>query len=260
MIQNLSRSRGGCSRLSYVNTNSKALIGETTEYRASRFYLIFFFFSFSLFFDLQALINIYITWKLYKVLSEGYFFAACIKTLSYAARYHLNVIFGLNDLRIFEPIAQIWFHLKSKNQPSAYKSALKQNHSMNKCSYSVLWLINRNSKARRIDQLNYRIQGLSFPYHWVTKALTVICLPLQRPLSNLHMLALRGPEFCCFLRWSNTGQCFREMDSFFKAMVFDPWFDNDRGLGPISRKSWELFGPEKPIVKLQSTCFEKMIF
>ena len=87
-------------------------MGETTEYRASRFYLIFF--SFSLFFDLQALINISITWKFYKVLSEGYFFAACIKTLSCAARYHLNVIFGLNDLRIFEPIAQIWFHLTSK--------------------------------------------------------------------------------------------------------------------------------------------------
>ena len=50
------------------------------------------------------------------------------------------------------------------------------------------------------------------------------------------------------------------MDSFFKAMVFDPWFDTDRGLGPVSRRSWELFGPEKPVVKLQSTCFEKMIF
>ena len=48
------------------------------------------------------------------------------------------------------------------------------------------------------------------------------------------------------------------MDSFFKALVFDPWFDNDRGLGPISRKSWELFWPEKPVVKLQSACFKKL--
>ena len=136
--------------------------------------IYFFFFFFSLFFfDLQALINISITWKFYKVLSEGYFFAACIKTLSYAVRYHLNVIFRPNDLRIFEPIAQIWFHLTSKNQPSAYNSALKQNHCMTKCSYSVLWLLNRNSKARPIDQLNYRIQGLSFPYHWVTILLSV---------------------------------------------------------------------------------------
>ena len=31
-------------------------------------------------------------------------------------------------------------------------------------------------------------------------------------------------------------------------------------LGPVSRKSRELFGPEKLVVKLQSACFEKMIF
>ena len=31
-------------------------------------------------------------------------------------------------------------------------------------------------------------------------------------------------------------------------------------LGPVSRKSRELFGPEKLVVKLQSTCFEELIF
>ena len=31
-------------------------------------------------------------------------------------------------------------------------------------------------------------------------------------------------------------------------------------LGPVSRKSRELFGPEKLVVKLQSACFEKLIF
>ena len=75
--KNLSRSKRGCSRLSYINTNSKALIGETTEYRVSRF---FFSFSSVFFFYLQALINISITWKFYKVLPEGYFSAACIKS------------------------------------------------------------------------------------------------------------------------------------------------------------------------------------
>jgi len=30
--------------------------------------------------------------------------------------------------------------------------------------------------------------------------------------------------------------------------------------GPVSRKSRELFGPEKLVVKLQSACFEKLIF
>ena len=33
-----------------------------------------------------------------------------------------------------------------------------------------------------------------------------------------------------------------------------------RDLGPVSRKSRELFRPEKLVVKLQSACFEKMIF
>ena len=31
-------------------------------------------------------------------------------------------------------------------------------------------------------------------------------------------------------------------------------------LSPASRKSRELFRPEKPVVKLQSACFEKLIF
>ena len=31
-------------------------------------------------------------------------------------------------------------------------------------------------------------------------------------------------------------------------------------LGPVSQKSRELFGPEKLVVKLQSACFEKLIF
>ena len=30
-------------------------------------------------------------------------------------------------------------------------------------------------------------------------------------------------------------------------------------LGPVSRKSRELFGPEKPVVQLQSACFEKLV-
>ena len=39
---------------------------------------------------------------------------------------------------------------------------------------------------------------------------------------------------------------------------------NDQGpekaLGFVSRKSRELFGPEKPVVKLQPACFERLIF
>ena len=31
-------------------------------------------------------------------------------------------------------------------------------------------------------------------------------------------------------------------------------------LEPVSRKSRDFFGPEKPFVKVQSTCFEKLIF
>ena len=46
------------------------------------------------------------------------------------------------------------------------------------------------------NRRNYRIQGHSFPYHWITKAVIVICLVQQKILTNLHMLALNGPEFC----------------------------------------------------------------
>ena len=67
---------------------------------------------------------------------------------SYCCRYHNNcppfkchfsiLQHRLNDLRIFEPIAQISFHstLKTNHQ---LKTALRQNHSMNRFGYSVLW-------------------------------------------------------------------------------------------------------------------------
>ena len=45
---------------------------------------------------------------------------------------------------------------------------------------------------------NYRIQGHSFPYHWITKAVIVICLFQQKILANLHILALSGPVFCSY--------------------------------------------------------------
>ena len=35
--------------------------------------------------------------------------------------------------------------------------------------------------------------------------------------------------------------------------------ERDSGLGPVSRKSRELFGSENPAVKLQTACFEKVI-
>ena len=35
------------------------------------------------------------------------------------------------------------------------------------------------------------------------------------------------------------------------------WYSS---LGPVSRKSRELFRPEKLVVKLQSACFEKLFF
>ena len=35
---------------------------------------------------------------------------------------------------------------------------------------------------------------------------------------------------------------------------------NNWGLGPVSRRSRELFGPEKLVVTIQSACFEKLIF
>ena len=42
---------------------------------------------------------------------------------------------------------------------------------------------------------------------------------------------------------------------------FSPIFPNFalRDQGPVSRKSREIFGPEKPVFKLQSAYFEKLI-
>ena len=37
-------------------------------------------------------------------------------------------------------------------------------------------------------------------------------------------------------------------------------FISVRGQGPVSRKSRGRFGPERPVFKLQSACFEKLMF
>ena len=37
------------------------------------------------------------------------------------------------------------------------------------------------------------------------------------------------------------------------------YFELDRVQGPVSRSSRDLFGPKKPAVKLESTCFEKLM-
>ena len=67
----------------------------------------------------------------------------------------LQLLHRLKDLRIFEPIAQLLFHstLKAYHQ---LNSALKQNHSMSRCGYSVLWSIYRNSKALNGQNTEYR--------------------------------------------------------------------------------------------------------
>ena len=43
--------------------------------------------------------------------------------------------------------------------------------------------------------------------------------------------------------------------TFSKKLVSLGW-----DLGPVSRKSRELFAPKNPVVKLQSACFENLIF
>lgn len=43
-----------------------------------------------------------------------------------------------------------------------------------------------------IVRLKFRIQGHLFPNHWITKANIVIYYVLQKPLANLHMLALNS--------------------------------------------------------------------
>ena len=44
-------------------------------------------------------------------------------------------------------------------------------------------------------------------------------------------------------------------------LLYETMTTTEQGpLGPVSRKSRKLYGPEKLVVKLQSACFEKMIF
>ena len=62
-------------------------------------------------------------------------------------------------------------------------------------------LMGNDSFSRR----NYRIQGHSFPYHWITKAVIVICLVQQKILTNLHMLALSGPDLFQKFLWQANG-------------------------------------------------------
>ena len=68
---------------------------------------------------------------------------------------------------------------------------------------------NETTKTRRLKQakppkqaktpnrwkqawLNYRMQGHSLPYYWITKAAIVICLVQQQVLTNLNVLALNS--------------------------------------------------------------------
>ena len=68
---------------------------------------------------------------------------------------------------------------------------------------------NETTKTRRLKQakppkqaktsnrwkqawLNYRMQGHSLPYYWITKAAIVICLVQQKVLTNLNVLALNS--------------------------------------------------------------------
>ena len=67
---------------------------------------------------------------------------------------------------------------RSQQSVSRYESAEKTPLKSNKFSsndYYGICRINLRS--------NYRIQGHSFPYHWITKAVTVICLIQQKILT-----------------------------------------------------------------------------
>ena len=50
----------------------------------------------------------------------------------------------------------------------------------------------KTSNRWRHAWLNYRMQGHSLPYYWITKAAIVICLVQQKILTNLYVLALNS--------------------------------------------------------------------
>ena len=60
------------------------------------------------------------------------------------------------------------------------------------------------------------------------------------------------------LTCNHGGDCSKQFVKSYESNTF--LWQRNSGLGPVSRKSRELFGPEKLVVKLQSACFEKLIF
>ena len=70
---------------------------------------------------------------------------------------------------------------------------------------------------------NYRIQGHSFPYHWITKAVIVICLVQQKILTNLHMIQPITSQVCQQLLYQLTNQIAHQSFGIFKFTWLWRW-------------------------------------
>ena len=58
-------------------------------------------------------------------------------------------------------------------------------------------IVRPKSRIACEDRLLYKQKttGYSFPYHWITKPAVVLSFVLQKHLTNLHAMVMRGPVF-----------------------------------------------------------------
>ena len=102
------------------------------------------------------------------------------------------------------------FYSRLKKRTSEYKSVQSTSYAL---SLSSLYFTRWNIKNIEfyLEGLLHEIgliciiKGHSFPCHWITKAAVDICIIQKKILTNLHVLALYGPEFYLTpVGWSGT--------------------------------------------------------
>lgn len=107
-------------------------------------------------------------------------------------RLMLSFIFNSTLLVFLDDLFLLWFYLP--NLP-CYKFRVK-------IKLFGIWLLawKRRNSNKMWSRLNFRIQGDSLPYHWMTEAAIVMWLVQQNILTNLYVLAVYGPWIVLLLR------------------------------------------------------------
>ena len=100
------------------------------------------------------------------------------------------------------------------------------------------------------EQLRGAIHGEFHPgLKYCGKQITNSCHLVSEKTTSLRMLTLLSQPGLKF-----------HLDYMDFLPIFDPFARTENpNLGPVSRKSRQLFGPETPVVKLESTCLGSLL-